>query len=201
MIIIVAFICLLLLIFVIYDTNEGFNANINADIDLLDIKNPRTMKPWLITSTDFAHIISNVEQLIIDRVIKSGKLCQNINDNDKLREHQLSLTCHSSLDKIENEIIFDVTNFVIRHIKKKLNININPYQVIDDLKTHSDIIESVLYPLANSGRYTVNGVQYFSEISLINKVRGNHMISDVIYTTLTKRGIDVMIDDERNIID
>lgn len=200
MIIIISVICLLLFLVAIYDTYECFDANIeNTDIDLLDIKNPRTMNPWEITSTDFLYIIKNIEKLVIDSVIKSGKMCQNTNDNDKLRKQQLSLTCHSSLEEIENEIILDISNFVIKHIKKKLKINLNPYQVINDLKTHSGILESILYPLANSGRYTINGVQYFSEISLIDKVHDNNLISDVIYTTLTKRGINVMIDNERNI--
>ena len=65
MIIIISIICLLLFLVIINETYECFDANIdNNDIDLLDIKNQRTLKPWQITSTYFAYIIKNVEQLI-----------------------------------------------------------------------------------------------------------------------------------------
>ena len=89
--------------------------------------------------------------IIIDTVIELAKNCNTMYGYDKLLPHQYSLMCYSD-EEIEDKII----EKLIRNKKDK-------YNLIFRLKKDLKLKEKVIYPLKNTGKYTIQGLQYFTK--------------------------------------
>jgi len=89
--------------------------------------------------------------IIFDTVIELAKNCNNMYGEDKLLPHQYSLMCYSD-EEIEDKII----EKLIRNKKDK-------YNLIFRLKKDLKLKEKVIYPLKNTGKYTIHGLQYFTK--------------------------------------
>ena len=87
-----------------------------------------------------------------------------------------------------------ITINTIFHVKQSHRVNLNPYQLIGDFMLHLNLLDNVIYPLMYSNLFTVHGVQYFNKNTLGEKVYFNLIIRDVLFTTLLRRGIEVIQD-------
>jgi len=98
---------------------------------------------------EFTEMVNRIKQIIAETLQDLGKQCQGINgtEYDRLAENQITLSCHNDVGQIEEQIILGITRYVIGHIQNKFGININPYQIIGDMMTHLNLLESTVYPL------------------------------------------------------
>lgn len=139
---------------------------------------------------EFTEMINRIKQIITVTLIDLGKECQNMNglEYDRLGEYQITLSCHNDVAHMEELVILAITRYIIGYVQNKFGININPYQIIGDMMQNLNLLEAVIYPLMYSTLYTVNGIQYVTE-SRIRETVDNLDIKNVLYTTLSKRGI------------
>lgn len=150
--------------------------------------------------SEFNEMVNRIKQIISNSLIGLGSQCQAINglEFDKLVENQITLSCHNDVAQIQEQIILAITRYIIGHIQNKFGININPYQIIGDMMIHLNLLEAVIYPLMYSTLYTINGIQYVTQSKIIDTVN-NLDIKNVLYTTLTKRGIKCIPDSDDHI--
>jgi hypothetical protein len=200
---IIILIVLVIIICIVYvEPNENFKGYFeDPDIDLLDINTDimNNVGVQHLRATDFSEIVNEMKEIIFRKVIEYGELCKGTNGLDILQKTQYSLGCYSDVAKIEDGIVMEISRYVIDYIKVKFNVNINPYQIVDDMKNHLELLETVIYPLSNTGLYTLYGEQYFTKSTIKRIINNDFLIKNVLYTTLSRRGIDVIIDDDKNI--
>jgi hypothetical protein len=185
-----------------YEYEERFVANYDSDIDLFDInKDGYKLVDNYMTVTEFSKMTNQIKLIVSNEIIKYGKQCQAINgeEKDKIETQQLTLNCQNDVVGMEKDIIYAISNYVIDYIKNRYHIDINPYQIINNFYIHLDLKEDIIYPLLYSNLYTINGIQYFSKHMARKIVNENLHIDDLLYTTITRRGIIVIIDDDKNI--
>ena len=101
----------------------------------------------------------------------------------------LTLECVSDPFSIQDSIIKDVYLHLYEYINKKFGIKLNPYIVLHDMHRELNLMESVIYPIKNSGLYTVHGVQYTTADWIKQKVFEDVDVARVLYTTLSRRNI------------
>ncbi len=150
--------------------------------------------------SEFIGMVNKIKQIIINKLVDMGSQCQNMNglEYDKLSENQITLSCHNDVAQIEEQIVLAITKYIIGYIQNKFKININPYQIIGDLMVHLNLLEAVVYPLMYSTLYTINGVQYVTP-GKIKETVNNIDIKNVLYTTLSKRGIICIPDSDDHV--
>jgi hypothetical protein len=190
---------------------ERYKANNinNTDVDFLDIITDNNFSLQThrnivhrLNSSEFIDIVEQINVIISDKIIAYTKLCQGMNGDDALlpnEKYSLNLACHIDAWSIEEDIVKDITKYIIKYIKIKFNMNLNPYHIIHDLMRHLNLLEAIIYPLKYSGLYTVHGIQYTNEKYIRQKVDTHLDIKDVLYTTLTRRDIILFMDTDQQI--
>lgn len=208
----------ILLICMIKNDNEHFGskkikqnnfANIHKYIDPDDdiYENPmsNTTYPLVVNRikvSDGMKMILDIKNIIINGIIKYGIVCQKMDGSENTvfaGGINLTLSCITDPYSIEEDLILDITNYITNVIKKKFNINISPYTVIDDLKRVLNLTENIIYPLQYSHLYTVHGEQYFTRRTLSRLVNTNLKVDNALYTVLSRRGITMEVDTDQQI--
>jgi hypothetical protein len=186
---------------------EGFRANninikdVNVNMSKPDYENPSLPYTSLyldqntrnvISKRDLTDIVDNVREIIINDLVKYGKICQEMNgDEVKMADgnYALSLMCNNNPWEIEKEIVNNIVKSIRDIIQKRFNINMNPYLLYHDISRNLNLLEGVIYPLQYSGLYTIHGIQYINKDVIRNKVNRNLDIKDTLLTALSRRDI------------
>lgn len=182
------------------DYNENFVGKYDdSDTALLEIRlNEELESPMkYMTTQEFDEMIAKIRKIVYQDIIKYSKMCSEMNGDDGPQPNQMTLKCNTDPQGMQEDIVNHIAEYIIDHIKKTRGVNLNPYQVTGDFMIHLNLLEDVIYPLMYSDLYTVHGIQYFDKNILGEKVYYNLMIRDVLFTTLLRRGIEV-IDDQDN---
>lgn len=204
----------------IFSKDEGFYANVfendainnatltdnyallTADNSILSDK----LIPAQIPNAVFMDMVTAINHIISQKIIKSAESCKDMHGeaglhDNRLTDHgntgtTLTLQCVPDLFGLRNEIINDIYKFINNVVKKQYNIEIDPALAMHDLHRHLNLLEAVIYPIRYSKLYTVHGVQYVTENKIRQMVNTNIEAKDVLYTILTRRGIEIMNDDD-----
>jgi hypothetical protein len=184
-----------------YFVDKADDWDLNTDLLQTDYNdNPKTLTKVLLSSVkymsvkDFNTMINTIRDIIYRDILNYSKTCADMNGDDGPQPNQMTLFCINDVQAMHEEIIDHIAEYIITTIKTKYDINLNPYQVTGDFMVHLNLLEDVLYPLIYSGLYTVHGLQYFDKTILKQKVQYNLLTRDVLYTTLLRRGLDVLPD-------
>lgn len=172
---------------------ENLNLNLNLLQDPINTNNARYM-----TTGEFNKIIVDMQTIITNMIIKEVENCKDMNGSDGLERKHMTFNCINNVSDIQNKILYKLSEYIIETVKSRHNITINIYAVYTDLMDNLDLLEDVIYPLLYSKHYTIHGINYFTKSMLIDKVVHNVKMNDAIYTTLQRRGIEVIpdIDDQ-----
>ncbi|VBB18614.1 hypothetical protein YASMINEVIRUS_1077 [Yasminevirus sp. GU-2018] len=163
------------------------------DTSLLEIDNELLQSPMrYMTVNEFNKMVSDIQDLVIDKISDLVQTCSDMNGSDGLQKDHMTFTCLADTDDIEEQVVALIVAYIGSSIKKKYGINMNPYLVTSVFMNHLDLLDGVVYPLLYSKHFTVHGINYFTRDMLVEKVHQNLKINDVLYTTLLKRGIDVL---------
>jgi hypothetical protein len=119
--------------------------------------------------------------------------------DDAMIPQQMTFNCIDDLESVKNIIIENIALYIEKFIKKRYQITMNPILVVIDFKNDLNLLEDLIYPLVYTRRYTMQGINYFTDQMLRDKVYYNLKINNVIYTTLIRRGIDVLPINEEDI--
>lgn len=179
--------------------NETFVGKYDdTDTDLLEIRlNEGLQSPIKYMKTqEFNKMIAIIRKIVYQDIIKYSKVCSDMNGSDGPQPNQMTLKCNTDSKAMQEEIVNHISEYIISHVKQTYKINLNPYQVTGDFMIHLNLLEDVIYPLLYSDLYTVHGIQYFDKKMLGDKVYSNLKIRDVLFTTLLRRGIEVVQDED-----
>jgi hypothetical protein len=185
---IVMFVLIFAIISLYFYNQETFDIDINDQYLQSPLKYMGTM--------EFNKMVAVIKKIVYQDMINYAKVCASMNGVDGPETNQLTIQCITDPASIHQEIVENIADFVINHVKEHHKINLNPYQVVGDFMVNLGLLDFVINPLLYSNLYTVNGLQYFTKNMLAQKVNGNLKIRDVLYTTLSRRGIDVIIDSD-----
>lgn len=167
------------------------------DTTLLEINNELLQSPMRYMSVDeFNVMILDIQSLVVDKITIIVKNCSDVNGADGFQRDQMTFTCLNDVEDIEVQVIDLIVAYIVKRIKDKYNINLNPYVVTSDFRTQLDFLDSIVYPLVYSKFYTVQGINYFTQEMLVNKVQENLKIQNILFTTLLRRGINVLPNDD-----
>ena len=168
----------------------------DTDMDLSDIRlNEKLQSPVkYITTSEFNQMIEMIRRIVYQDIIDYTKVCSDMNGSDGPEKNQMTLKCNTDPQAMQEDIVNHIADSLITHVKKTYGVNLNPYQVTGDFMIHLNLLEDVVYPLMYSDLYTVHGVQYFNKKMVNDKVYSNLQIRDVLFTTLLRRGIEVIQD-------
>ena len=150
------------------------------------------MAPQYMNNADFVKMVNNIKQIIVNTIVEYGAKCNDMNGytfSDRLEQQQLTFTCYSDMNEIEENIILRITSYIIKTVKSLTNINLNPYYLVNIMKLHLGLKEGLVYPLGYSELYTKHGVQYFTKNMIISKVNTNLDINNTLFTIISNRGI------------
>ncbi len=164
--------------------------------DLLEIRiNKHIPSPVkYMTTGEFTLMIAKIRKIVYQDIIHYSKVCSDMNGSDGPQPNQMTLRCNADPLSMQKEIVNHIAEYVIDHVKQSHRVNLNPYQLIGDFMLHLNLLDNVIYPLMYSNLFTVHGVQYFNKNTLGVKVYFNLIIRDVLFTTLLRRGIEVVQD-------
>lgn len=154
-----------------------------------------------ISNIEFIALITEIKDIIASKIIDRAKTCQDMHGTeDKLGDGKqtLTLACETDPYELQDEIIASIYELLYDYIKKRFNIHLNPYIVYHDLYRTLNLMEAVIYPLQYSGLYTVHGVQYTTERWIRNKVQNDINVGDTLFTTISRRNIDIEIDTDQH---
>ena len=142
---------------------------------------------------EFAKIIKSSKDIIIAIIMDYGMTCIDMNGKyDSSLNRQLSLVCNTDQIEIEDKIIASLLNFIDDYVRSNYKRKINKYNAVRVMKKNMDLLEQIIYPLSNSQKYTLNGVQYFTKNLLRKTVYTNRNITDVLYTVFIDNRINVI---------
>jgi hypothetical protein len=179
------------------ENNESFIAN-HDDVltDLLYIKNDDMFNSGMryMSVSDFSDLLNQIRTLLVNKILEYSKNCQTMDGYSGLEKNQLSLKCYTSDEELEEDLILNISKYIINFLKSRYNITVNPYSILGDMMSHLNLMEDVLYPLMYSDIYTLHGEQYFTKEKVIEDVYYNLKLKDLLQTVLTRRGILVVID-------
>lgn len=165
------------------------------DISLLKIDNNLLLPPVHYMSTNiFNKIIVDLQLLIVDTLQKQARTCSDMNGEDGLEKTHMTFTCINDIENVQTIVINHIAVYIMEYAKRAYNINLNPQLIISDFTKNMDLLENVIYPLLYSRRYTIQGINYFTSEMLINKVVNSLKLKNVLYTTIQRRGIEVLPD-------
>ena len=165
--------------------------------ELLKQENQRIILPtnMYINTENFNKLQDMVYDTIYNTVVKRAQQCGTIDQIDSIKvrpENQLTLTCLTSPEELQDLIITNITNLLIDYIYKNHQILLNEYYVASMLYTHLHLMDSLIYPLLMTKQYTLYGISYFTRIMLRNMISQNMKIHDILYTILSSHGIDTI---------
>jgi len=92
----------------------------------------------------------NDNDIIFNTIIDLGKKSNTFYGKDKLLSNQYSLVCYD-----DNEIEDKIISNLIKNKKDK-------YNLIYRMKKDLNLKENIIYPIKNTGKYTIHGLQYFT---------------------------------------
>lgn len=170
----------------------------DTETDLLNIRLNEELNSPLkyMTTGDFNKMIAKIRKIVYDDIISYSKVCADMNGVDGPEPNQMTLKCNVDPDAMQEDIVNHVSLYVISYVKESHGVNLNPYQVTGDFRIHLRLLEDIIYPLMYNDLYTVHGIQYFDKNMLGEKVYFNLQIRDVLFTTLLRRGIEVLQDQD-----
>lgn len=182
------------------DQSEGFNVDKieldDASLMKLHRKNENLLlsRNRYITVNDYNLMIMNIRQIIMDGIINQVRQCDDIGGSgyDKTISSQLTFNCIHDLESVQNDLINQIVLYIEKFIKDKYKLNTNRLSIAIDFKNNFDFLENILYPLAFTNKYTMQGMNYFTMPMLRDKVFNNTELENGLYTSLTRRGIDVL---------
>lgn len=147
-----------------------------------------------IKTSDFNKLVANIKILIVDEIIKKGKVCQDLNGSEvgfgDECQH-MTLSCITDPFSLEEEIALKIAKMIIDNVKKEFNINLSPYAVLTDIMRHLNLLEGVIYPLQYTKLYTVHRINYFNSRMVFRMVNDNVDVKNVLYNILSRRGIEL----------
>lgn len=152
-----------------------------------------------ISVNDFNVMVQSLREIVVATIKKQVSVCKDMggSGDDKTIISQMTFNCINDLESVQDEVIDEIAKYVAKFIKKLYGFNINPLLVVMDFKNDYDILEELIYPLVFTGKYTIQGMQYFTENMLRYTVYTDQELVNALYTTLIRRGIDVLpINDE-----
>jgi len=188
------------------DNLEGFLEKSNCsngkceDTSLLEIGNNLLLSPkHYISVNNFNCMVIDLRSLIVASLKEQVDNCRDMNGADGLEKTHMTFNCINDVESVQDVIINRLAAYIINDIKYVYKINMNPHLIISDFKNNLNLLEAVIYPLVYSDLYTINGIRYFTNYMLMNKVVNNLKLSDVLLTTLQRRGIDVLPDTDNHL--
>ena len=172
--------------------------------ELLKLTDSRMALPsnMYIKTEDFNKLEDMVYDTIFDTIVKRAMQCGEIDRTDgiKVRPNtQLTLTCLTSPEELQDLIVTNITNLLIDYTYKNHQIMLNEYYVASMMYTQLHLMDSLIYPLLMTKRYTLYGISYFTKPMLRSMINQNMKIHDILYTIFASRGIDAIrsSDDQR----
>jgi hypothetical protein len=172
--------------------------------ELLKLTNHNMALPanMYIKTEEFYKLEDTISDTIYNTIIKRAMQCGEIDRTDGVKvrpDTQLTLTCLTSPEELQDLIITNVTNLLIDYVHKKHQITLNEYYVASMMYTQLHLMDSLIYPLLMTKQYTLYGISYFTRQMVRQMINQNIKIHDILYTILGSRGIDVIrsSDDQR----
>jgi hypothetical protein len=157
--------------------------------------------PAQVPNAVFMDMVTGIKHIISKKIIKSAESCRTMNGEDGMNQNNvlrkgktITLQCVPDLHGLGNMIMKDIYAFIDTITRERFNVKLDPALVLHDLHRNLNIMEAVLYPLKHSNLYTVHGIQYTTEDRIKKMVYSNIQVKDVLYTILTRRGIEIMND-------
>jgi len=170
------------------------------DTKLLKLDNELMLSPIHYMSVDdFNTMIIDIQTLIVATVKQQVDSCHDLNGEDGFEKSHMTFSCIVDPQSVEDLIIERITAYIMEYIKNFYDIDMNPILIISDIKDDLSLLEDLIYPLMYSGLYTVQRFTYFTYPMLINRVTHSLKVEDVLYTTLQRRGIEVIPNDDNDI--
>lgn len=170
------------------------------DTSLLEIGNNLLLSPvHYISVNNFNSMVIDLHSLIVASLKDQVATCKDMNGDDGLEKTHMTFNCINDVEGIQDVVINRLAAYIIEYIKYVYKINMNPHLIISDFKNNLNLLEAVIYPLVYSNLYTINGIRYFTNYMLMDKVANNLKLSDVLLTTLQRRGIDVLPDTDNHL--
>ena len=174
------------------------------DTSLLKIGNNMLLPPVHYMSTNsFNKLVIDLRFLIISQLKQQASMCNDMGGSlgapDRLQKTHMTFNCINDIEGVQDIVLNRVATYIIGYGKYAYNINMNPQLIIKDFAYNLDLMNNVVYPLLYSRRYTAQGINYFTEEMLVDKVVNNLNLQDVLITTLQRRGIEVIPDTDNHI--
>lgn len=151
------------------------------------------------TVDEFNKVIMDLQSLTVSSLKDQVSACSDMNGADGWEKKHMTFECMDDVEGIEDDVIDRLTAYMIEYGKAIFGINLNPIIVFRDFKVYLNLLEDIIYPLMYSNLYTVNGIQYFTEPMLVEKVVHNLKMLDTVYTILQRRGIEVLPTNDHDI--
>lgn len=170
------------------------------DTNLLERGNELLQPPLQYMSVDdFNDMVNTIREIVINQITTLVQTCQTMNGEDVSIKSQLRFECLEDFEDMQSKVIDAIVFYVVVLIKKRFDLNLNSYLVKSDFMLNLNLLEDVVYPLLYSRLYTVHGINYFTKAMLKDKVDRNLKVNDVLYTTLLRRGVQVLPNDDDHI--
>lgn len=185
------------------------------DTSLLKIGNNFLLPQIHYISVDnFNKMITDLRFLIIASLKQQANMCNDMNGADTLpaffpptRENpnvkgskpqitHMTFNCVNDIESVQDIVINQISTYIIEYAKFAYNINMNPQLIIKDFTNNLNLMDNVVYPLLYSRKYTIQGINYFTNRMLIDKVVNSLELQNVLITTLQRRGIELLPDSD-----
>lgn len=155
--------------------------------------------PTQIKTSEFLKLNNKLKTIIGDIVIKYASTCQEMNGSEVgLGDDKTTLTlaCVTDPFAIQEEIIYEIYDYLYKYTFDKFNVHLNPYMAYHDLYQNLNLMEGLIYPISNSGLYTVHGIQYTTARWIRNKVNDIE-VRHAVMTIFSRRGIEIQLDTDQ----
>ncbi len=176
------FILVVVLILIIYTRKE--NTYVNEYF--LNQKNTTeiTHDVIYISKNEYDKIKNTIYNIIINKILELANTCKFMNGDEKLITDTMTFTCLlNDPEYIHLEINKDIEKYIFL-IKTEHNIQLTS-SIIHDI----NLLDTVIYPLINTNKYTMYGNTYFTYNILYNQVFDNVELENSINKLFMKNNI------------